>query len=102
MENITMTPATTGTATSGTWQLALSPSASLGCAAFALRTVEVQGIAARPAAPTAAFAPFGAVAAAAVAIDAPAVKRERAIAGTGQHGTTAVYVPGSLAWSPPI
>ncbi len=94
MENFVMIPAMTSA-----WQLPLSPSASLGCATSALPTFEVPGIAARAIAPNAAFAPFATLAAAAVATDA--VKRERAHAGMGQRGTTA-YVPGSLAWSPPI
>ncbi|WP_418059727.1 hypothetical protein [Pimelobacter simplex] len=94
MENFVMIPAMTSA-----WQRPLSPSAFLGCATSALPTFEVQGIAARAIAPNAAFAPFATLAAA-VATDA--VKRERAHAGMGRRGTTTAYVPGSLAWSPPI
>ncbi|GEB12791.1 hypothetical protein ACIRN4_08125 [Pimelobacter simplex] len=93
MENITMFPAMTSA-----WQLTLSPSACPSCATSALPTFEVPGIAARAIAPNAAFAPFATLAA---AVATGALKRERAHAGMGQRGTTA-YVPGSLAWSPPI
>ena len=68
------------------WQPTLS--ATLGCATSALATLEVQGIAARPATLATGLAPF-------------AVKRER-IAGTDHRGTNAAYVPGIHAWSPPI
>ncbi|MFC5728023.1 MULTISPECIES: hypothetical protein [Nocardioides] len=80
------------------WQLPLSLSATSGCAISVLWTLESQGIAVRPAAPNAAFAPF----AAAVDVDVKAVKRDRN-AGMGHtRRIDAVYVPGSLAWSPPI
>ncbi|GAA4093380.1 hypothetical protein ACFFOS_10180 [Nocardioides kongjuensis] len=73
------------------WQPTLS--ATLGCATSALATLEVQGIAARPATAATGFAPF--------AVAAKAVKRER-IAGTDHRGSNAAYVPGVHAWSPPI
>ncbi|WGY00513.1 hypothetical protein QI633_18440 [Nocardioides sp. QY071] len=73
------------------WQPTLS--ATLGCATSALATLEVQGIAARPATALFAVAPFAVVA-------TDAVKRER-IAGTDHRGANAAYVPGPLAWSPP-
>ena len=101
MENMVMIPATPATTTA--WQrplLSASPSAFLGCAPSALPTFEVQGVAARAIAPNAAFAPFAAIAAAAVATDA--AKRERVNAGMGRRGTVAALVPGSLSWSPPI
>ena len=90
MENI-MTPAN--------WQLPLSLSATFGCATSALRTLGSQGIAARPTPVNAAFAPF---AAAVVDADVKAVKRDRAAAGMDHTRIDAVYVLGSLAWSPPI
>jgi hypothetical protein len=80
------------------WQLSLAPSATRGCAASALATLEVQGVAVRPSAPNAAFAPFAGVVAD-VATDLTAVKRNRA--GMGHTRIDAVYVPGSPAWSPP-
>ena len=96
MENITVT----------SWQLplasGLSASATRGRAASALATLEVQGIAARPLAPNAAL--VASAACAEVAFDGTAVttaKRDRNT-GMGHTGITAVYVPGSLAWSPPI
>lgn len=78
------------------WQLPLSVSATPGCAVSALATLEVQGIAVRP---IAAFAAFAGVVAD-VATDLTAVKRDRA--GMDHARIAAVYVPGSLAWSPPI
>ena len=81
------------------WQLPLSLSATRGCAASALATLEVQGIAVRPTAPKAAFAACAGVVAD-VATDLTAVKRDRA--GMDHTRIAAVYVPGSLAWSPPI
>ncbi|WP_435770883.1 hypothetical protein [Nocardioides sp. SYSU DS0651] len=87
MENYTVT----------TWQLPLSLSATPGHAASALATLEVQGIAARPTAPNAAFAPFGGVVA-----GVKAVKRDRATTGMDHTCIDAVYVPGLPAWSPPI
>ncbi|MCX6400988.1 MAG: hypothetical protein NTX33_13800 [Propionibacteriales bacterium] len=80
MKNITMIP---------NWQLTLS---ALVCATSA------------PTAPNAAFAPFNA-AVDAVAMDTKAVtavKRERALTGTGHRGFNAAYVSGFPAWSPPI
>ncbi|WP_181410980.1 hypothetical protein [Nocardioides humi] len=71
----------------------LSLSAVLGCATAALPTLEVQGIAARPATANAVFAPFASPA-------ADAAKRERT-AGTAHRGNAAT-VWGSPAWSPPI
>jgi hypothetical protein len=90
MENI-MIPAN--------WQLPLSLSATFGRATSALWTLGSQGIAARPTPATGAFAPF---AAAVVDTDIDAVKRDRAVAGMDHTCINAVYVPGSLAWSPPI
>lgn len=81
------------------WQLPLSLSATSGCAASALWALKSQGIAVRPTAPNAAFVPF---CAAVVDVDVKAVKRDRN-AGMGHtRRIDAVYVPGSLAWSPPI
>ncbi|MBM0126314.1 hypothetical protein [Pimelobacter simplex] len=74
------------------WQPTLS--ATLGCATSALATLEVQGIAARPATLPTAFAPSTVVA-------TDVAKRER-IAGTDHRGTNAAFVPGVHAWSPPI
>ena len=91
MENFTAT----------TWQLPLSLSATRGCAASALVTSEVQGIAVRPTAPTAAFAPFGG-GIADVATNGQAVKRDRATTGMDHTRIDAVYVRGLHAWSPPI
>ena len=94
MENITMIPMTDV----NVWQISLT---ALDCATSALATLEVQGIAVRPAAPTsAAFAPFAA-GEAALADDVTAVKRERALTGMGHRGNTTAYVPGSPAWSHP-
>jgi hypothetical protein len=73
------------------WQPTLS--ATLGCATSVLATLEVQGIAARPATLVTDFAP--------VAVAAKAVKRER-IAGTDHRGGNAAFIPGVHAWSPPI
>ena len=78
------------------WQPTLS--ATLGCATSALATLEVQGIAVRPATVATAFAPF---AGAPLALASTAAKRER-IAGTDHRGANAAYVPGLPAWSPPI
>lgn len=89
MENNTVT----------SWQLPLLVSASRGCAASALATVKVEGVAVRPSAPKAAFVAF--TGAMDVATDLTTVKRDRAHTGMGQTGITAAYVPGSLAWSPP-
>lgn len=82
------------------WQLTLSADATLGRAASALVTLPVQGVAVRPTAPKAAFAPFAALVAD-VATDGIAAKRDRN-PGMGHTCISAVYVPGSLAWSPPI
>jgi len=100
MENITMNPTITATITSA-WQLPLS--ATAGCAMgvrttgapAALATLEVQGIAVRPAA-------FATAAAPCAAVTADATKRQRGLAGTRHSGTNAAYVWGSPAWSPPI
>ncbi|GAA3539608.1 hypothetical protein [Nocardioides daeguensis] len=73
------------------WQPRLS---ALGCATSAFATLEVQGIAARPATVATGVEPFAVVA-------AEAAKRER-IAGTDHRGSSAAYVPGVHAWSPPI
>ncbi|MFC7504327.1 hypothetical protein [Nocardioides sp. GCM10030258] len=84
MKNMTIIPIPMAT-----WQLTLS---ALDCATSA------------PTAPNAAFAPFSA-AVDAVATDikaVPAVKRERALTGTGHRGFNAVYVSGFHAWSPPV
>lgn len=88
MENMTMNPVIPANASA--WQLTLS--ASLGTATSALATLEVQGIATRPA--TTLVAPCAAVA-------TDAAKRERAFTGKGHRGVFAI-VPGSPAWSPPI
>lgn len=94
MENITMIPMTDV----NVWQISLT---ALDCATSALATLEVQGIAVRPAAPaSAAFAPFAA-GDAALATDVTAVKRERALTGNGHRGITSAVVPGSPAWSHP-
>ncbi|MCR1785962.1 hypothetical protein KVF89_25740 [Nocardioides carbamazepini] len=96
MENTTMNPVFP--VMTSAWQPTLS--ATLGCATSALATLEVQGIAARPATVPTAFAPFAGASCVAVAADA--AKRERAITGTDHRGSNAAYVPGLLAWSPPI
>lgn len=90
MENFTVIPMTA-------WQPVLS---ERPCAASALVTVPVQGIAARPAA-NGAFGPFAAADAAVATdlTDLTAVKRDRAT-GTDVRGIAA-HVPGVLAWSPP-
>ena len=94
MENITMIPMSDV----NVWQISLT---ALDCATSALATLEVQGIDVRTAAPaSAAFAPFAA-GNAALAIDPTAVKRERALTGTGHRGNTSAYVLGSPAWSHP-
>ena len=95
MENIVMNPVMTSD-----WQLPLSAVASLNCATSALPALAAQGVAARAIAPNAAFAPFAAFGVAFVA--ANEAKRQRAITGMGHRGTTSAYVPGLLAWSPPI
>ena len=93
MKTITMIPTTT-------WQSPLSVDA---CATSALRGLTAQGIAVRPYAPNAGFAPFAADDA--VAHETSAVKRDRAITGKGRMGVDAVKATndaGSPAWSPPI
>lgn len=95
MENMTMNPVFP--VMTSAWQPTLS--ATLGCATAALATLEVQGTVARPATAPTAVTPFAGAPFAVVAIDA---KRERAIAGTDHRGSNAAYVPGPLAWSPPI
>ncbi|TNM37628.1 hypothetical protein FHP29_17705 [Nocardioides albidus] len=95
MENITMQPVFP--AMTSAWQLPLS--ASFGHATSAPATLEVQGFATRPAMGTTVFGTC-----ALVAIDA--AERKFAIAGAvatkGRLGSNAAYVPGPLAWSPPI
>ena len=90
METMTMYPFST--ANSSAWQLSLS---ALGCATSALATLQVQGIAMRPATIPTVFAPFALVA-------TDAAPRKRAITAKAVRGSDAAHVPGLPAWSPPI
>ncbi|MDQ6524418.1 hypothetical protein RB608_12435 [Nocardioides sp. LHD-245] len=96
MENMTMNPVFP--VMTSAWQPTLS--ATLGCAASALATVQVQGSAVRPATAPTTVAPFAGAPFAVVATDV--AKRERAIAGTDHRGINAARLPGLHAWSPPI